>query len=247
MANKKISELVVAGALTGTELVEGVQGGVNVQMTTQDIADLGGGGGSFTASDQPQSEAIASQATVGSTVGLTDARGLGEVSAYYFIRKVFSIAQTFAIGPIITDATVNTLAWFNASKKLVTAVVTDALDYLLINPVPVTVALSGSTITLDCASRYSRKWYTSTAHSANFTLTKTNKTLIEYGNYVFFATGTITIQLDSDDRMPDDTMGWTYASKQLQIITGGTGLMYSLAFNKIGSNYFVTLSTKATV
>jgi len=45
MASKKISELPASGALTGVELVEAVQGGVNVQTTTQDIADLGGGGG----------------------------------------------------------------------------------------------------------------------------------------------------------------------------------------------------------
>lgn len=48
MANLKISELTAAGALTGAELVEAVQGGVNVQTTTQDIANLGGGGGSGT-------------------------------------------------------------------------------------------------------------------------------------------------------------------------------------------------------
>lgn len=46
MANKKISELDPAAALTGAELVEIVQSGTNVQTTTQDIADLGGGGGS---------------------------------------------------------------------------------------------------------------------------------------------------------------------------------------------------------
>jgi hypothetical protein len=45
MPNKRISELSAAGALSGTELVEIVQGGANVQTTTQDIADLGGGGG----------------------------------------------------------------------------------------------------------------------------------------------------------------------------------------------------------
>lgn len=44
MANKKISELTAAGALDGSELVELVQGGVNKQSTTQDIANLGGGG-----------------------------------------------------------------------------------------------------------------------------------------------------------------------------------------------------------
>jgi hypothetical protein len=46
MANKKISELPVASPLTGTELMEGVQGGENVQMTSQQVADLGGGVGS---------------------------------------------------------------------------------------------------------------------------------------------------------------------------------------------------------
>lgn len=45
MANRKISQLDPAGTLTGTEAVEIVQGGANVQTTTQDIADLGGGGG----------------------------------------------------------------------------------------------------------------------------------------------------------------------------------------------------------
>lgn len=40
MANKKISELAAAGALTGAELIETVQGGVNVQTTTQNIANL---------------------------------------------------------------------------------------------------------------------------------------------------------------------------------------------------------------
>jgi hypothetical protein len=47
MANKKISELTAAGALTGAELIEAVQGGVNVKTTAQDIADLGGGGGTW--------------------------------------------------------------------------------------------------------------------------------------------------------------------------------------------------------
>lgn len=47
MPNKKISELAVAGALSGSELVEVVQGGQNVQTTTQDIADLGVGGGTW--------------------------------------------------------------------------------------------------------------------------------------------------------------------------------------------------------
>ena len=45
MADVKISELTSAAALDGTELVPVVQNGSTVQTTTQDIADLGGGGG----------------------------------------------------------------------------------------------------------------------------------------------------------------------------------------------------------
>lgn len=43
--SRKISELPAASALTGTEQVELNQGGASVRTTTQDIADLGSGGG----------------------------------------------------------------------------------------------------------------------------------------------------------------------------------------------------------
>lgn len=52
MANKKITELPVAVALTGTEPIEIVQGGVNKQATTQDIANLGGTGGGHVIEDE---------------------------------------------------------------------------------------------------------------------------------------------------------------------------------------------------
>lgn len=41
--SKKISQLSASGTLTGTELVESVQGGINVKTTTQDIANLNTG------------------------------------------------------------------------------------------------------------------------------------------------------------------------------------------------------------
>lgn len=47
MAKEKISELEAAAALDGTELVPVVQGGETVKTTTQDIADLGGGGAGY--------------------------------------------------------------------------------------------------------------------------------------------------------------------------------------------------------
>jgi hypothetical protein len=42
MANKKISQLTAAAALTGTELLPIVQDGETVQTTAQDVADLAG-------------------------------------------------------------------------------------------------------------------------------------------------------------------------------------------------------------
>jgi len=45
MAEIKISELTSGSALSGTEVVPIVQSGATVKVTTQDIADLGGGGG----------------------------------------------------------------------------------------------------------------------------------------------------------------------------------------------------------
>ena len=45
MANLKISQMTSSSALDGTEIVPGLQGGNNVSITTQDIADLAGGGG----------------------------------------------------------------------------------------------------------------------------------------------------------------------------------------------------------
>lgn len=44
MSNIKISQMTAAGALTGTETVAGLQGGSNVKINVQDIADLAGGG-----------------------------------------------------------------------------------------------------------------------------------------------------------------------------------------------------------
>jgi hypothetical protein len=47
MAKEKISELTAAAVLDGTELVPVVQDGETVRTTTQDIADLGGGGAGY--------------------------------------------------------------------------------------------------------------------------------------------------------------------------------------------------------
>lgn len=102
MASKKISELDPAGALTGAELVEVVQGGQNVQTTTQGIANLGGGGGSWgfitgTLSSQTdlQTALDAKQALVNAAVVLTDAGTIDLTAIKHTLTT--SSSRTFTI------------------------------------------------------------------------------------------------------------------------------------------------------
>jgi hypothetical protein len=77
MANTKISAMTAAAALDGTELVPVVQGGGNVKATTQDIADLAGGGGLV-------DQTLASSVTVtmpGESVKFAGTRTSGTVTA----------------------------------------------------------------------------------------------------------------------------------------------------------------------
>ncbi len=67
MADLKITELPAAGALSGAELVELVQGGVNVQSTAQDIADLGGGGGAVSSVNTQTGAVVLDAGDIGST------------------------------------------------------------------------------------------------------------------------------------------------------------------------------------
>lgn len=95
MPNKKISELPASTALTGAELTEVVQGGVNKQTTTQAIANLGGGGGAWggitgTLSDQTDLQSAldaklaalitANRQTASYTLVLADATKLVEMN-----------------------------------------------------------------------------------------------------------------------------------------------------------------------
>lgn len=109
--DKKISELTVAGALTGTETLEIVQGGANKQTTTQDIADLGGGGGTWgsitgTLSDQTdlQTALNAKQALVNAATALVDAASM-DLTAIKHTLATSSATRTFTISYTGDDIT----------------------------------------------------------------------------------------------------------------------------------------------
>lgn len=108
---KKISALPAAGALTGTELVEGVQSGANVKMTTQAIANLGGGGaawggitGTLSSQTDLQTALNAKQALVNSATALVDAASM-DLTAIKHTLASSSATRTFTISYTGDDIT----------------------------------------------------------------------------------------------------------------------------------------------
>lgn len=75
MADKKISELVSADALSGAELIETVQGGVNKRTTAQDIANLAPGAGHVIEDEGTPLTARTKLNFVGAGVTVTDDAG----------------------------------------------------------------------------------------------------------------------------------------------------------------------------
>jgi hypothetical protein len=99
MADKKITELPLSGALDGTEIVPIVQGGITSQATTQDIADLGGGTQnlqSVTDAGNTTTNDIQFDAGVGVLLDNTSRLREGTIDAGYGGNK--GIAQICAVG-----------------------------------------------------------------------------------------------------------------------------------------------------
>lgn len=146
MANKKISELNVAGALTGLELVEVVQGGQNVKSTTQDIADLASPSGAVS-SVNGQTGAVS---LVASNIPVTPVGGIiatdvqaalaeldGEISAIPSasnvrrrLGEIFNKTLVAADSSLYTDTSPNTTFTFTSGGVTATGGNNDALNWL---------------------------------------------------------------------------------------------------------------------
>ena len=125
MAKQKYSEfadaLAAADTLDGTEPVVIIQDGLPVQTTTQDIADLGGGGASYlkyvalltqTGTDAPVATVL--ENTLGGTVVWTyDSVGyyIGTLAGAFAADKTaMDISNNFGIGRIYS------IAWIDANS-----------------------------------------------------------------------------------------------------------------------------------
>jgi hypothetical protein len=184
MASKKISELPSAGALTGSELVESVQGGINVKTTAQQIADLGGGGGGTwgsitgTLSDQTdlQSALDAKQATL-------TAANFGD----------FMIALTAKSVPVDADSITISDSAASADAKEVTltefkAFLKTYFDTLYSGISQTTTSTAGATITLDMNSAVQRSHVGSATFNTAKAVAMSNTTGSLFFNFIFEVT-----------------------------------------------------------
>lgn len=145
MALKRIQDLSAAGALTGAELIELEQAGASVQCTTQDIADLGGGGSVVSvvagagidvdATDPANPEVALDSATIASLALADSATQPGDLGTMAAIDD----APSNGTGYVRKDG-----AWAAESGSAATAVRTETASY--------TAALNDQVVQMNVAS-----------------------------------------------------------------------------------------------
>ena len=216
---KKISGLPAAGALTGAELIETVQGGVNVQTTTQDIADLGGGGGTWGSIT----------GTLADQTDLNTALGLKAPLASPTFTASGKTTPVDADEVLIRDSAASNilklLTWANVKATLKTYF--DTLYQSLINSA--TALVDGASIDLTAikhtlasssATRTFTISYTGDDITLEVTLSATSAT------YTFPAT---SLCVSEGVASGDNTLA----------LAGVSGDKYIIAIKKIGSAYYV--------
>jgi hypothetical protein len=143
MADKKISELTGAGTLTGTEAVPIVKDGVTVKTTTQDIADLGGGGGSFdpTVDEVGTITPTNSPIDTGQSVQDGFSNAQGQIEDLYQ-RNPYQITQKFNLSPFPPENwTFNSEPNWDGTKVVFDAEYMDLITPYVNNPTTVSFDL----------------------------------------------------------------------------------------------------------
>jgi hypothetical protein len=189
-------------------------------------------------STQVEAENIASGAAVNSTGGMSQGRTASEVGLFYMLRKMITLAWTWSIGPIISDATADTGAYFNSSKKLVSGTVVQFLDWLGINPIRENPAVSSGTLTLNLNNKYRKKFVVTTVQTASFTIAFTNETTSEEWELYIPITGAITVTVPASILAGYDQKiaGRWNDSSNIFSLGGGTATWYKLTFCRIDAS-----------
>jgi len=219
MASKKISELTAAGALSGVELVEVVKGGVNVQTTTQNLADLGAGGGAV-------------DSVNGATgVVVLDA---GDI-AFTPVGTIAATDVQAAIAEVASEA--GSSAWGSITGTLSSQTdLQSALDAKQNNLDSASASTAGGTITLDMNSLRQRLFVGSASFAAAKILALSNTTNALLFSFVFQVTNVAAvITMPADFIMADpffDGDDWTPAVIGVYELGGtwnGTGWVVKIA------------------
>lgn len=126
MANQKISQLALAGALTGVELVELVQGGANVKATAQDVADLVSLAGFSTTDLAEGTNLYYTAARFDTALGTKDTDDLAEGAVnFYYTASRFNTSFS---GKSTTDLTEGTNLYFTDARARTAAVADTITD-----------------------------------------------------------------------------------------------------------------------
>lgn len=163
--------------------------------------------------------------------------------------------QTFSIGMIISDASTNTQAMFNASKKIVSNAAltladykagTDTIKYFTAagfvsfrTLVRTAVTMSGGVLALDLSDSREKRFYVTTANavSSAFALVFANETDAEQWELYVPITGTVAMTVPSSVLMGND---WKVAGKwndstKVYTFAGATASYFKVTFARVSS------------
>lgn len=134
----------------------------------------------------------------------------------------WTLTQTFTAGTIHSNVTASMGAFFDGSKRLISATVSDFLDWLGINPDLVSVSESSGKVTLNMNSSRSRRFNTSATASSGFEIELSNTG--NAGKFTYFRaiTGTVAITCPSNFRMDNDEVDisgrWNSSTRVLTVV-----------------------------
>jgi hypothetical protein len=233
MANKKISDLPDAGTITGTELVEVVQGGVNKKTPASTLGDGGGGGSVADASETVKGiveEATDAETAAGDATGGTGAKLF--VTPSKLLTRLTSATQA----EMITGT--------NDTKPATAKSVEDKRS---VKSIPISNGATGST-NIDCLSKQELKVVYNTTVTGAITITKSNDSNLEIISIFIPITGSaIAITFPSDVRMARSNEvasgdGWNQSDKILTVTSVGTADLHEFSLNRVGSIFILVYS-----
>lgn len=238
--DKRISELTDVSPLTGAEVVEGLQGGVNKKMTTQQIADLG-------STVTPSLTEVLTSGNSASGLVITNVGtpvSSGDATNKSYVDSLVpgtlpNLGDVLAEGNDAGGVTITNLPAPSASADAATKDYVDSVSSGSFHLADFTTITQASPTQVDCNSLKEPKFYleVSSDTTLNITELRSDDTLSAYTTIYFRirkkVAGDVVITLDSDynnfDLASDATITAITLSGADEKIFWLTGIAYGLA------------------